>query len=151
MEYLVLLGIVVFLVVIIFGVGVIQEKKATKQYIELLSKKYGQKRDYEYPSGRFEKIPMFYEHNKPKHYVDDITWNDLNMDEIFKSMNFTESSVGEEYLYYMLRNMDCDLQKLDKQEELIVYFMKNEEARLYLQMLYHVIGKNSKYWIILIK
>lgn len=147
MEYLVLLGIVVFLVVIIFGVGVIQEKKATKHYIKLLSKKYGQKRDYEYPSGRFEKIPMFYEHNKPKHYVDDITWNDLNMDEIFKSMNFTESSVGEEYLYYMLRNMDCDLQKLDKQEELIIYFMENEEARLYLQMLYHVIGKNSKYSI----
>lgn len=147
MEYLVLLGIVVFLVVIIFGVGVIQEKNETKRYINFLSKKYGQPREYEYPSGRFEKIPMFYEHNKPQHFVDDITWNDLNMDEVFKSINFTESSVGEEYLYYMLRNMDCDLKRLDKQEELITYFMENEEARLYLQMLYHNVGKSSKYSI----
>lgn len=147
MEYLVLLGIVVFLVVIIFGVGVIQEKKETQRYIKFLAKQYGQPREYEYPSGRFEKIPMFYEHNKPQHFVDDITWNDLNMDEIFKAINFTESSVGEEFLYYMLRNMDCDLKSLDKQEELIAYFMENEEARLYLQMLYHNVGKNSKYSI----
>lgn len=148
MEYLVLLGIVVFLVAIIFGVGVIQEKRELKRYIRYLAGKYGKKQEMdEYPSGRFEKIPMFYEHNKPEHFVDDITWNDLNMDEIFKSMNFTESSVGEEYLYYMLRNMDCDLKRLDKQEKIITYFMENEDARLYMQMLYHTIGKTGKYSI----
>lgn len=148
MEYLVLLGIVVFLVILIFGVGVLQEKNELKRYIKYLAGKYGKKMEQdEYPSGRFEKIPMFYEHNKPQHFVDDITWNDLNMDEIFKSMNFTESSVGEEYLYYMLRNMDCDLQKTYKQEALITYFMENEDARLYLQMLYHTIGKTGKYSI----
>ena len=148
MEYLVLLGIVVFLVIVIFGVGVIQEKRELKRYILFLAGKYGQKQEHnEYPSGRFEKIPMFYRHNMPKHFVDDITWNDLNMDEVFKSMNYTESSVGEEYLYYMLRNMDCDLDRLNKQEQLITYFMENEDARLYLQMLYHTIGKTGKYSI----
>ena len=148
MEFLGLLGIVFFLVILIFGVGVLQEKNELKRYIKYLAGKYGKKMEQdEYPSGRFEKIPMFYEHNKPQHFVDDITWNDLNMDEIFKSMNFTESSVGEEYLYYMLRNMDCDLQKTDKQEALITYFMENEDARLYLQMLYHTIGKTGKYSI----
>lgn len=147
MEYLVLLGIVVFLVVVIFGVGMIQEKREMKRYAMYLSKQYGQKREYEYLSGRFEKIPMFYEHNKPEHFVDDITWNDLNMDEIFKSMNFTESNVGEEYLYYMLRNMNCDLKDLEKKEKFIAYFMGNEDARLYLQMLYHNVGKIGKYSI----
>ena len=148
MEYLVLLGIVVFLVIIIFGIGVLQEKRELKRYIMFLAGKYGKKQEHdEYPSGRYEKIPMFYQHNMPKHFVDDITWNDLNMDEVFKSMNYTESSVGEEYLYYMLRNMDCDLGKLDKQEQLITYFMENEDARLYLQMLYHTIGKTGKYSI----
>lgn len=148
MEYLVLLGIVIFLVVVIFGVGVLQEKRELKRYAKYLLKQYGKKQeDMEYPLERFEKIPMFFRHNVPKHYVDDITWNDLNMDEIFKSMNFTESSVGEEYLYYMLRNMDCDLEKMDKQEELITYFMENEDARLYLQMWYHTIGKIGKYSI----
>lgn len=146
MEYLVLLGIVVFLVIVIFGIGVLQEKRELKRYIMFLAGKYGKKQDNnDYPSGRFEKIPMFYKHNIPKHYVDDITWNDLNMDEIFKSMNYTESSVGEEYLYYMLRNMECEPSKIDKQEKLITYFMENEDARLYLQMLYHTIGKTGKY------
>lgn len=146
-EYLVLLGIVVFLVIIIFCVGVLQEKRELKKYISLLSSRYGKKCEYEYPTGRFEKIPMFFEHNKPKHFVDDITWNDLNMDEIFKSMNFTESNVGEEYLYHMLRDMSCDLERMDKQEKMITYFMEDEDARLFLQMLYHKIGKNGKYSI----
>lgn len=147
MEYLVLLGIVVFLVIIIFGVGVYQEKGDLKRYMQILANKYGKEREYTYPSGRFEKIPMFYKHNMPKHFVDDITWNDLNMDEIFKKMNFTESTVGEEYLYYMLRNMDCDTSKMEKQEEMIAYFMENEEARIYMQMLYHSVGKGEKYSI----
>lgn len=147
MEYLVLLGIVVILVVIIFMVGLIQEKQQIKRYIAFLSQQYGKKREYEYPVGRLEKIPMFFKHNMPKHFVDDITWNDLNMDEIFKSINFTESSVGEEYLYFLLRNMDCEKDKLDRQEELITYFMENEEARLYLQRLYHNIGKSDRHSI----
>ena len=147
MEYLVLLGIVVFLVLIIFGFGVWQEKRDLRAYVNMLSQKYGKKCEYEYPTGRFEKIPMFFIHNKPKHYVDDITWNDLDMDEVFRSINFTESNVGEEYLYHMLRNMDCDLSKLNKQEEMISYFMENEDARLYLQMLFHKVGKYGKYSI----
>ena len=147
MEYLVLLGIVVFLVLIIFGFGVWQEKRDLRAYVNMLSQKYGKKCEYEYPTGRFEKIPMFFIHNKPKHYVDDITWNDLDMDEVFRAINFTESNVGEEYLYHMLRNMDCDILKLNKQEEMISYFMENEDARLYLQMLFHKVGKYGKYSI----
>ena len=147
MEYLVLLGIVVFLVLVIFGFGVWQEKRDLRAYVNMLSQKYGKKCEYEYPTGRFEKIPMFFAHNKPEHYVDDITWNDLDMDEVFRDINFTESNVGEEYLYHMLRNMDCDISKLNKQEEMISYFMENEDARLYLQMLFHKVGKYGKYSI----
>lgn len=148
MEYLVLVGIVIFLVVIIFGIGMIQEKKELKRYIALLADKYGKKQEnFDYPSGRFEKIPMFYKHNMPKHFVDDITWNDLNMDDIFMTMNFTESSLGEEYLYYLLRNMDCDAKRLEKQEKITTYFMENEDARLYMQLMYHKVGKVGKYSI----
>lgn len=145
MEYLALLGVVIFLVLIIFGIGVLQEKSDRKNYMEHLEKSYGKKQSYEYPSGRFEKIPMFFLHNQPKHFVDDITWNDLDMDAIYKSMNYTESSVGEEYLYYMLRNMDCDQQSYEEKENYIQYFMEHKEARVYLQMLYHSIGKKDKY------
>lgn len=145
MEYVVLIGIVVLLLLIIFGIGIWQESRDKKKYMEHLRKCYGKERSYEYPSGRFEKIPMFYIHNKPKSFVDDITWNDLDMDEVYKAVNFTESSVGEEYVYYMLRNMECDEEAYEKQETMISYLMENEEVRVYLQMLYHSIGKRDKY------
>lgn len=35
--------------------------------------------------------------------IDEITWNDLDMDDIFDRVNTCESSVGEEYLYALLR------------------------------------------------
>ncbi|MCM1330507.1 MAG: hypothetical protein NC253_13835 [Ruminococcus sp.] len=35
--------------------------------------------------------------------IDDITWNDLDMDGIFDRLNTCQSSVGEEYLYALLR------------------------------------------------
>ncbi|WMC92726.1 hypothetical protein [Kineothrix sp. MB12-C1] len=34
----------------------------------------------------------------------DITWNDLNMDAVFRQMNYAYSAAGEEYLYYLLRS-----------------------------------------------
>lgn len=34
-------------------------------------------------------------------YIDDITWNDLDMDRIYKKMNIANSSVGQESLYKM--------------------------------------------------
>lgn len=34
--------------------------------------------------------------------ADDITWNDLDMDELFDRINTCESSIGEEYLYALL-------------------------------------------------
>lgn len=34
--------------------------------------------------------------------IDDITWNDLDMDDVFDRLNTCQSSVGEEYLYALL-------------------------------------------------
>ena len=44
-------------------------------------------------------------------YIDDITWNDLDMDRIYKKMNIANSSVGQESLYKMLR-IPSDIKKL---------------------------------------
>ncbi len=36
--------------------------------------------------------------------IDDITWNDLSMDQLFQRINYHFTSVGEEYTYTLLRN-----------------------------------------------
>jgi len=42
--------------------------------------------------------------NSSKSYagVDQLTWDDLAMDEIFKKLNYTQSTVGSEYLFHFL-------------------------------------------------
>ena len=39
--------------------------------------------------------------------VDDITWNDLEMDEIFVSADHTDSYAGAQYLYSAMRRLDA--------------------------------------------
>ena len=60
--------------------------------------------------------------------IDDITWNDLGMDEVFKCINNTNSSVGQEYLYKMLREPVADAEKLHELDRLADEFTANEKA-----------------------
>ena len=46
--------------------------------------------------------------------IDEITWNDLNMDEIFAVLNRACSNVGEEVLYDMLHRTDVDEETLSR-------------------------------------
>ena len=32
--------------------------------------------------------------------IDELTWNDLEMDTVFKRINYTKTTLGESYLYY---------------------------------------------------
>lgn len=79
--------------------------------------------------------------------IDDITWNDLNMDSIFARMNFTQSSAGAETLYTMLR---CPALSEDRQtkhtlEQHIAYMTLNETVRLDAMMLLDELGKSGKH------
>lgn len=53
-------------------------------------------RDYASMKQYYEQLPLC----EPA--VDDITWNDLNMDAIFKRIKNTQSSIGDEYSYRFL-------------------------------------------------
>ena len=50
-------------------------------------------------------ISHYYVHRKKEGLpvIDDITWNDLDMDRIFMLLNHTWSCIGESYLYCLLR------------------------------------------------
>ncbi|NLG19670.1 MAG: hypothetical protein GX556_20305, partial [Fibrobacter sp.] len=51
--------------------------------------------------------------------IDDITWDDLNMDSVFKRLNYTRSTVGEEVLYSLLRFPVLNREQLSKREKQI--------------------------------
>jgi len=41
-------------------------------------------------------------------YVDDMTWSDLNMDEIFRRIDRCASSIGSQYLYHLLHKYEAE-------------------------------------------
>lgn len=72
--------------------------------------------------------------------VDEVTWNDLDMDEIFLRVNHTRSFVGEQVLYKKLRTRGecpCVL------EEHISYLSDNPEKRIDLEKGLQIIGKQK--------
>lgn len=81
--------------------------------------------------------------------IDDITWNDLDMDAVFQSLNKTQSVVGEEALYAMLRNINTSAETLTNRNRWIRAAAENEAGRLALQRRLRKIGREREHNIIL--
>ncbi len=82
-----------------------------------------------------------YREKAQQHSIDNITWNDLDMDRIFMRINNTGSSVGEEYLYSLLREPVFDVETLKERGRLIEFFQKNPAQREKLQLALAKLGK----------
>lgn len=145
MEYLVLAGLIALLVIFVFIKGAYDERKKEKQFIRNLYKNYGQFPNREYEAAQYNSIRKYYENHKEGFQIDDITWNDLDMDAVFMQMNHTYSSAGEEYLYYTLRTPAMEEASLKKREERVRYFMEQEDERVKMQVLFARTGKTGKF------
>lgn len=132
--------LVVTLALVIFSI--ISEHKRKKELIQDLKDEWGTTPDTEYTSERKESLKFFY-HTQRDDYmdIDDITWNDLDMDEIFKRINNTQSSLGEEYLYALLRKPCFSPEELEERNRLIEYFRTHESERIEVQVGLNKVGK----------
>ncbi|OLA94237.1 MAG: hypothetical protein BHW64_04705 [Candidatus Melainabacteria bacterium LEY3_CP_29_8] len=72
--------------------------------------------------------------------VDDITWNDLDMDNVFFRINHTQSFLGEQILYHRLHNTNSK-RDWDLFEKKVKFFDENEDLRIRLEKRLHGIGK----------
>jgi DNA mismatch repair ATPase MutS len=77
--------------------------------------------------------------------IDETTWNDLNMDDIFGRINACSSAVGEEYLYHILHELKKDKSHLEKRERLILRFLEEPKERLTAQKALLGIGKRRSH------
>jgi hypothetical protein len=148
MELIVFLAIIFFIFIYVMIRGSIDERKRREKYRQELKANYGKFQTYIHTADEFKRIVKLYERNKEKsNTVDDITWNDLNMDGIFEMMDFAQSSSGEEYLYAMLRQpkLSDDDKYFEKLDRHIDYMMKNEDKRLDTMMLLSELGKKGRY------
>ena len=133
---------VLIVVAVFIVIAVIQKRQwewTTKTRLEF---EWGQVPDQEYSEKKREALRWYYRaHAQGKTQIDDITWNDLDMDEIFYLLNHTESSIGEEYLYALLRMPETDSEKLIERNTLIHFFREHPEERMQMQLALSGLGK----------
>ncbi|MCR5743561.1 MAG: hypothetical protein K6F92_07590 [Lachnospiraceae bacterium] len=142
----ILFGIGIAAIVLILIVTTINSRREAKiRLMNSLKNSYGEVPQREYSFEEFSNISRYFEKGKGRRfYIDDITWNDLDMDRVFKLINNTRSSAGEEYLYRMLREPEFDVEKLKEFDSLVEFMDANEEDRLALQKIFCGIGRSKK-------
>lgn len=111
-----------------------------------------------YIHGKFGKIPKIREWNDAvKNYydvvndgtgLDDITWNDLSMNEVFQRVNQCDTSSGEEILYWRMRRSRMSPEEQQIFEERVRAWADNEKEREKIEVLLCDIGKSdSSYYL----
>ncbi len=145
MEYFLMLAVSVGLVFLLFFSEALRARSRRKKYIQALYGNYEKLRDKEYDPRRYMRMGSYYTRHTAEGQIDDITWNDLDMDDVFKRMNYALSSSGEEYLYYTLRTPSMDEGRLLHLEDTVEYFGNNPDERVRVQLALHELGNTGKY------
>lgn len=150
MEWIIYLIAIFVIILIIFINGAIQERKQYKRLCIFLKESFGKKTDRTYSQTEMQRIAGYHEKMVElgacgDFCLDDITWNDLSMDEIFREINITQSTVGEEYLYHMLRCPSLKEEGRNEWDSLVQFFKENETKRMEIQKLMHRFGKVKKF------
>lgn len=145
-AYAALAAGIVAVVILIMITGKLEERKAKQTFRGKLQRQYGNAADKQYAEGRLNSIASVLRgHASEGFVIDDITWNDLEMDRLFQSMDYTRSAAGEEALYQWLRIPAFDETVLKERESHFQFFESHEKERLDYLMLMADIGRTGKY------
>lgn len=115
---------------------------AKRKLFYKLNKEWGDVPKEEFSPQKLESMYAYYKAvRRDKGDVDEITWHDLDMNQIFFTVNNTRSAAGEEVLFSMLHQPEFDADKLEERERLIQFFSENKEERLKVQEILSRMGK----------
>lgn len=138
-----ILALILVLVIIIL-INFWYYRQRLKYIREKIINNWGKKRKQNYKEKEIDSISSYFKNTKDSKvfFIDDITWNDLNMNDIFSTINNTQSSVGEEFLYNILREPLFDETKLKARDSTIKYFACNDKERVRIQYIIAKLGKD---------
>src|SRR5579871_4773197 len=87
-------------VVLLLGVPILSARRARRRMLSRIRGEWGSPRRV--PRDMEAAADFFRLHDGPES-IDDRTWNDLLMDDVFAHLDRTESSAGQQVLYRRLR------------------------------------------------
>ena len=145
MEGSIILLFFLVLIIILICKGFVEEKRKTEKLKKKFKEHYGKANKRQIKEEELERISHYCKDRMTKDTIDELTWNDLDMDLVYKQMAYTGSSLGDDYLYYLLRNPVRKEEILLNRENKISCLAKNETLRIKLQVLLAGIGRIRDY------
>ena len=124
---------------------IIYQKSILQKQIQMLREDWGKVKD---KNLNFSEIEILYRNSdyndKSKNiFIDDQTWSDLNMDEIYCDLDRTLTNPGECILYDILRKPILSDKILKKRNEIIRLFQINKKIREQIQIKFLSIGRQK--------
>lgn len=136
--------IAVLAVVFLICKGIYDERKYRQWLYKHLKNSWGKPSREEYTYDIMEAIKYYYNSNRQYGDVDNITCNDLDMDAVYACINHTKTSIGEEYLYALLRKPCTDISTLEERERIINLIDASGDKHIKLQTALAGMGKLNK-------
>ncbi len=120
----------------------LKAKRAIKRRIE---ESWGKDPSGRYKEEELQSISSYFSNRKNEQKsaftIDDVTWHDLDMDEVFIRLNNTGSTPGEETLYKLLREPWFEPELLTRRQRLIEFFQSHRSDRVAIQTILARLGK----------
>lgn len=139
--FLFIIGVAVVFGLIVYMVAAGNHNRKVFIY-RRIKESYGALPEREYSGADMESIPKYSKRIAgDRFYIDDITWDDLDMDKVFMLINQTVSACGEDYLYARLRIPRFTGSELDEDERLYRYFDEHPKERIRIACELYEIGK----------
>ncbi len=139
MEFLVLF--LVFVIILMIK-SAAEGRRRERELTQKLRDRFGTLSEEERTEEKYRSIQYYFRSRQEEPgALDDITWNDLDMDRLYQALNQTNCAMGEEYLYDLLRRPLYDLAALAERQRVIAFFEEHEEERVKLALALAKIGK----------
>ncbi len=122
--------------------SIYDERKYTARLYQRMDREWGKVPTEEYSEDKYRSLQFYYnQQEKGEGNIDSITWNDLDMDQIFMTMNNTGSAAGEEYLFALLHRLSFSAEELAERNRLMKHFTEHRQERQKLQEQFMRMGK----------
>ncbi len=117
-----------------------------RKSLRRLEQRFGTVPDVHYFPGDIENIASYYDYRRDNglddFLLDETTWYDLGMDDIFRRINPGLTTSGEQYLYYTLRHPAVTKADYDRRRALITHIKDHPSLRLKLQYILYRLGRS---------
>lgn len=137
-------GLSIFSFLALYLVNRWNKKKEKEMYVANIRAKWGEEHLESRSSLDMKKL---FHYNKEERdlsfFLDDISWRDFNMDQVFKKMDHSKSLPGMQYLYDIMRRPVFNEDILKDRDRKINLYMENKDIAQEIQYPLAVLGKEE--------